>query len=122
MRLAMVTSKIASLNPLLSLNMGHTPSPTSSFGKYDDHEILHNEKSSVPAIVANEAEALKIAREQRWQADQFIEKMEQELEHAGQSKRFAVIKFKNPKHFTWVIVIFASMGGMLFGLDHSLIS
>ncbi|KAK5051386.1 hypothetical protein LTR84_003038 [Exophiala bonariae] len=102
--------------------MDHTPSPTSSFGKDHNHVPLHNEKSSTPAIVASEADALKIAREQRWQADQFIEKMEQELDHAGQSKRFAGIKFKNPKHFTWVMVIFASMGGMLFGLDQSLIS
>ncbi|KAJ9623170.1 fructose symporter [Taxawa tesnikishii (nom. ined.)] len=32
------------------------------------------------------------------------------------------LEFKNPKHFTWLLVAFASMGGLLSGLDQSLIS
>ncbi|KAK5718883.1 fructose symporter [Elasticomyces elasticus] len=32
------------------------------------------------------------------------------------------LSFAKPKHFTWLMAIFASMGGLLFGLDQSLIS
>lgn len=31
-------------------------------------------------------------------------------------------EYKDPRHFTWVLVAFASMGGLLSGLDQSLIS
>ncbi len=89
----------------------------------DIHGAEHDEKHLGPATaVTGEEEAFRAIKDQHGQVDQFIEKMEQELELSGQRKRFAGIAFKNPKHFTWVMVVFASMGGMLFGLDQSLIS
>lgn len=55
--------------------------------------------------------------------DSVIFEMEQELEAAGGLETgFFQLQFKDPKYFTWVIVIFASMGGLLSGLDQSLIS
>lgn len=33
-----------------------------------------------------------------------------------------LIKFDDPKYFTWLLVGFASMGGLLSGIDQSLIS
>jgi hypothetical protein len=33
-----------------------------------------------------------------------------------------LIKFNDPKYFTWLLVGFASMGGLLSGIDQSLIS
>ena len=85
--------------------------------KYAEH---YNDK--VPTV-NSEADAIRIATEQRWRADQFIEKMEQELEQSGhRSGIMGGVTFTNPKHFTWAMVVFASMGGMLFGLDQSLIS
>ena len=33
-----------------------------------------------------------------------------------------LIKFSDPKYFTWLLVGFASMGGLLSGIDQSLIS
>jgi len=89
----------------------------------DIDDIKHAEHHHEPSTVASsEAEALRVAKEQQVHVDQFIERMEQELEVAGQTKKFSGIVFKNPKHFTWVMVVFASMGGILFGLDQSLIS
>ena len=70
----------------------------------------------------NEDEALRIVREKHEVADHFIEQLEEELEATGQNRSWTQVNFKNPKHFTWVMVAFASMGGMLFGLDQSLIS
>lgn len=32
------------------------------------------------------------------------------------------LKMKDPRHFTWLLVGFASMGGLLSGVDQSLIS
>ncbi|KAG6018872.1 hypothetical protein E4U41_003524 [Claviceps citrina] len=70
-----------------------------------------------------EAEALEIARGGGQQVDTFIEEMEQELAAAGGlDKGFFNIEFKDPRHFTWLLVAFASMGGLLSGLDQSLIS
>lgn len=52
-----------------------------------------------------------------------IDDMERELEAAGGLKTgFFQLQFTNPKHFTWILVVFASMGGLLSGLDQSLIS
>lgn len=57
------------------------------------------------------------------QVDSLIDDMESQLEAAGGIKTdFFNIQFKNPKHFTWLLVAFASMGGLLSGLDQSLIS
>ncbi|KAK4118167.1 hypothetical protein N657DRAFT_685427 [Parathielavia appendiculata] len=55
--------------------------------------------------------------------DAFIDEMEAELAaQGGLRKGLFQLEFKNPKHFTWVIVAFASMGGLLSGLDQSTIS
>jgi MFS family permease len=48
--------------------------------------------------------------------------METEIIAAGPQKDMFAMHFKNPKHFTWFLVVFASMGGLLSGLDQSLIS
>ncbi len=47
-----------------------------------------------------------------------------ELERVQQNAKQGIfdLNFKNPKHFTWLLVGFASMGGLLSGLDQSLIS
>ena len=58
----------------------------------------------------------------RQDVDALIDQMESELQAAGKREAFVNIEFKNPKHFTWFLVCFASMGGLLSGLDQSLIS
>lgn len=70
-----------------------------------------------------EAEALEVARAGGHQVDNLIDEMEEELAAAGGlEKGFFNIEFKDPRHFTWLLVAFASMGGLLSGLDQSLIS
>lgn len=70
-----------------------------------------------------EAEALEIARTDGHQVDTFIAEMERELAAVGGlEKGFFNVDFKDPRHFTWLLVAFASMGGLLSGLDQSLIS
>jgi hypothetical protein len=70
-----------------------------------------------------ELEALEVARAGGRQVDDLISEMEQKLEAAGGLKTgFFYPNFQNPKHFTWLLVAFASMGGLLSGLDQSLIS
>ncbi|CAG9984215.1 unnamed protein product [Clonostachys byssicola] len=70
-----------------------------------------------------EVEALEVARAGGAQVDDFINEMEAELEAAGGLKTgFFQLNFDNPKYFTWLLVAFASMGGLLSGLDQSLIS
>ncbi|KAK7224919.1 hypothetical protein V2G26_012922 [Clonostachys chloroleuca] len=70
-----------------------------------------------------EIEALEVARAGGAQVNDFINEMEAELEAAGGLKTgFFQLNFDNPKYFTWLLVAFASMGGLLSGLDQSLIS
>lgn len=69
-----------------------------------------------------EGHAMRVAREEKWRVDEYIESMEQEVRDSGRIKGRLEINPKNARHFTWVMVIFASMGGMLYGLDQSLIS
>lgn len=57
------------------------------------------------------------------EVDAFIEEMEAELAaQGGLRKGLFDLEFKDPKYFTWIIVVFASMGGLLSGLDQSTIS
>ena len=69
-------------------------------------------------------DAMKIAKEGGVEIDEEIELLEEELRmNPVQHSFFApVINFKNPAHFTWLLVGFASMGGLLSGIDQSLIS
>lgn len=76
---------------------------------------------SVPKV-SNKQEAFDIAAKGGWEADALCEQLEKELEQRGDKKGFFDIEFKNPKHFTYLLVAFASMGGLLSGLDQSLIS
>ncbi|KAL1609999.1 fructose symporter [Paraconiothyrium brasiliense] len=66
------------------------------------------------------AEQLENARGD--ESDNLIHDLERELEASGYKKGFLDLEFKNTKHFTWILVAFASMGGLLSGLDQSLIS
>jgi hypothetical protein len=57
-----------------------------------------------------------------WESENLIQDLDKQLEQTGYKKGFLDLEFKNPKHFTWMLVAFASMGGLLSGLDQSLIS
>lgn len=69
------------------------------------------------------AEALEVVRGGGPQVDEMITEMERMLEEAGGLETgFFHVQFKDPRRFTWLLVAFASMGGLLSGLDQSLIS
>ncbi|KAK5400821.1 fructose symporter [Exophiala xenobiotica] len=91
--------------------MGDDFPPAGPFNK-DSEKIDHAEQLDGPVpAVSSEADALRIAKEQHWQADQFIEQMEQELEQAGyRNGLLGGITFKNPKHFTWAMVFLLPWG------------
>lgn len=69
-----------------------------------------------------EADACRIAEVETWRVDSFIDGLERQIDLDSQKKSIFELTFANPKHFTWIVVVFASMGGLLFGLDQSLIS
>ncbi|KAK1657109.1 hypothetical protein BDP55DRAFT_686753 [Colletotrichum godetiae] len=82
---------------------------------------VENLANALPGV--NEKDAAAIAAAGGWEVDAFIDSMERELEAAGGLKKgFFQLEFTNTKYFTWLIVAFASMGGLLSGLDQSLIS
>lgn len=72
----------------------------------------------------SEWDAMRIAQEGGVEIDEEIELLEIELRENPIKHSFfsLVINFKNPAHFTWLLVGFASMGGLLSGIDQSLIS
>ena len=78
-------------------------------------------EGSVPQV-KGEFEALQIAKEGGWEIEALILEMEAQDKADPAKKSFFQIQYKDPKHFTWFLVAFASMGGLLSGLDQSLIS
>ena len=72
----------------------------------------------------SEWDAMRIAKEGGVEIDEEIELLEIELrENPIHGSFFSpVINFKNPAYFTYLLVAFASMGGLLSGIDQSLIS
>ncbi|KAK7744449.1 Fungal specific transcription factor [Cytospora paraplurivora] len=96
--------------------------PTMSKKKLQEAQIENPIRAEkIPAM--DETEALAVSQAGGYEIDALINEMEAELEAAGGLKTgFFHLKFNDPRHFTWVIVAFASMGGLLSGLDQSLIS
>lgn len=96
------------------------PSTRRRMSRQDIDEAVRT--GSVPTI-SGEAEALAIAKEGGWEVDALITQMEAELAaQGGPQTGFFQLSFSDPRHFTWLLVAFASMGGLLSGLDQSLIS
>jgi len=81
-------------------------------------------KGSVASRRMSTADAMFMAREDMTAVDAEIEDFEQQLRdnpiHAPWLN--PKVTLKDPRHFTWLLVAFASMGGMLSGLDQSVIS
>lgn len=71
---------------------------------------------------APKAKTEQLENARGWESDNLIHDLEKELEQSGYKKGWLDLEFKNTKHFTWLLVAFASMGGLLSGLDQSLIS
>ena len=78
---------------------------------------------SQDGIEKPELQAVEAVEPNHAEIDAFIGDMDRQLAESGGLKTgFFNIQFRNPKHFTWLLVAFASMGGLLSGLDQSLIS
>lgn len=97
-------------------------SPNTQGKKLKEAQLENPVKADgIPAM--DEKQALAVATAGGYEVDAFINEMEAELEAAGGLKKgFFQLEFSDPRYFTWVIVAFASMGGLLSGLDQSLIS
>ncbi|RAL58322.1 hypothetical protein DID88_006434 [Monilinia fructigena] len=55
--------------------------------------------------------------------DNEVQDLEAEVTARGKSRSDVFqLTFKDPRHYTWLLVAFASMGGLLSGIDQSLIS
>ncbi|CEI61654.1 hypothetical protein FVEN_g2721 [Fusarium venenatum] len=87
---------------------------------------VDREKDEIKKAMGHEKaefEALEVAGRGGREIDDLIDDMERQLDEAGGLETgFFQVQFANPKHFTWLLVAFASMGGLLSGLDQSLIS
>ena len=79
---------------------------------------------SVASRRMSEAEAMKLADEGGQEIDDEIAEFEAELLENPIKSWFynPPSAFNDPRHFTWLLVAFASMGGLLSGLDQSVIS
>lgn len=80
---------------------------------------------SVSSRRLSRAEAMKMAETDMAIVDEEIADFENQLEQTPIHAPFMNPKLgfiKDPRHFTWLLVAFASMGGMLSGLDQSVIS
>lgn len=80
------------------------------------------EAAPPPDYAGPKAKTEQLEDARGWESENLIQDLEKELEQSGYKKGMFDLEFKNPKHFTWILVAFASMGGLLSGLDQSLIS
>jgi sugar porter (SP) family MFS transporter len=113
-------SKADSRTENVEYSEGANGSGSSSLKHGDDIQMAV--RSGSTAHVTNTADAIDIAKNGGWEADALIKELEEEIQRQGDKKGFFDIEFANPKLFTIWLVIFASMGGLLSGLDQSLIS
>lgn len=87
---------------------------------YEPSDAFH--KQTLPA------KGLEVAGDQlhyeapAHKVDAFIEGMEAQLVSLARPPKFFTPNFKDPSNYSYVMVIFASMGGVLIDLDDSLIS
>ncbi|KAF2029041.1 hypothetical protein EK21DRAFT_68536 [Setomelanomma holmii] len=75
-----------------------------------------------PDYSAPKAKTEQLEDARGWESENLIQELDKELQQSGYKKGFFDLEFKDPRHFTWMLVAFASMGGLLSGLDQSLIS
>jgi hypothetical protein len=113
-------SKADSRTENVEYNEGSSSSVSSQLKHGDDIQMAV--RSGSTAHVTNTAQAIDIAKDGGWEADALIKELEDELERTNYKKGHFDLEFANPKTFTVLLVIFASMGGLLSGLDQSLIS
>jgi hypothetical protein len=93
-----------------------------SFPRQPTTEKSEIQVAPVPDYSAPKAKTEQLEDARGWESENLIQDLEKELEQADYKLGFLDVEFKNPKHFTWMLVLFASMGGLLSGLDQSLIS
>ncbi|KAM3083047.1 fructose symporter [Clarireedia jacksonii] len=107
----------------------HTEARTAANLSDDEKHSIGDEKGVTPRPQhinrrVSEWEALQIAAAGDMETiDAEVQDLENEVTARGKSfsDRFQ-LNFKDPRHYTWLLVAFASMGGLLSGLDQSLIS
>ncbi|KAJ5669343.1 hypothetical protein N7462_010413 [Penicillium macrosclerotiorum] len=86
-----------------------------------DAEAPHDAHKEAGALEIDDVQDQKLENELNEAAmDSEIQQLEEQLQALPQSK--FNIRFSNPAVFTYILVAFASMGGLLSGLDQSLIS
>lgn len=103
--------------------MSSEPQTLSPGGDINKPESEHRAEEAALPHALTEKEAMELAQTDHGPIDALVADMERELDaQGGLDKSFFHLQFSDPRHFTWVIVAFASMGGLLSGLDQSLIS
>jgi hypothetical protein len=79
-----------------------------------------SEQSSDNGLPLTEKPRGKILRDgSTAETDAFIDRLNAQLAPVEKMPSLFRPTFKDPRHFTWTMVLFASMGGLLFGLDQS---
>lgn len=89
--------------------------------------VNHNDairNQSITSRRMSQAQAMQLAADDMAAVDEEIAEFEAELAAHPIKSSFLnpKVRFNDPRKFTWLLVAFASMGGMLSGLDQSVIS
>jgi hypothetical protein len=81
--------------------------PEATIPHLDPHAEISLAPAGDSSTPKTKSEQLENAR--GWESENLVHELEKELEQSGYSKGFFHLEFKNPKHFTWVLVAFASV-------------
>jgi hypothetical protein len=104
----------------------NTKSELAPPAKHTESTLMQSPTSEIevapPSYAGPKAKTEQLEDARGWESENLIQDLDKQLEQANYKRGFFDLEFKNPKHFTWMLVAFASMGGLLSGLDQSLIS
>lgn len=108
---------------------GEAPQPTAHVDYDSKHNLMINKlhasrRPSAASRRMSEAEAMQVAKDDMTAVNDEIADFEQQVKDNPIYSPWLnpSVSVKDPRHFTWLLVAFASMGGMLSGLDQSVIS
>jgi len=86
------------------------------------HETVSSSQETKDEGLETKPNRFAITGHTEEEMDTELSKLDDENNRLHKKRLLTSTVFGNPKHFIWVLASFASMGGILYGIDQSLIS
>ncbi|GJD09600.1 Inositol transporter 1 [Galdieria sulphuraria] len=95
---------------------------SSKIESFENAEITRSENREFQATEDDKNARQAVTGHTEAEMDAELQKLEQQYSADNRVRILSSTIFGNPKTFIWILASFASMGGILYGIDQSLIS